>query len=81
MRPDSHILTINCGSSSIKFSLYKIGESEVLILLGALERIGVAQGFFHAVDQKGKRLIARELDLPDHKPPGKLSLNGLKAMK
>ncbi len=66
MRPDSHLLTINCGSSSIKFSLYKIGESEVLILLGALERIGVAQGFFHAVDQKGKRLIAQELDLPDH---------------
>lgn len=66
MSQDSHILTINSGSSSIKYSFYRMGESEVLILKGELARIGVGQGFFQAVDQAGNKLLAQELDLPDH---------------
>lgn len=34
------ILTINSGSSSIKFSLYQMGQSETLILSGIIEGIG-----------------------------------------
>ncbi len=66
MTPDSHILTINSGSSSIKFSLYVLGETERLILEGELARIGVSQGLFQAKDQAGHQLTAQELDLPDH---------------
>ena len=66
MSRDSHILTINSGSSSIKFSLYVLGETERLVLEGKLARIGVGQGFFQAEDHEGHQLIARELDLPDH---------------
>jgi acetate kinase len=66
MAPDCHVLTINSGSSSIKFSLYVLGETERLALKGELARIGLSQGFFHAKDQEGHLLTAQELDLPDH---------------
>ncbi len=66
MGQDSHILTINSGSSSIKYSLYVLGETELLILKGELERIGVGRGFFYVRDKEGNQLAAQELDLPDH---------------
>ena len=66
MGRDSHILTINSGSSSIKFSLYGLGETEALILKGELAGIGVERGYFQAEDQAGHQLTAQKLDLPDH---------------
>jgi acetate kinase len=66
MGRDSHILTINSGSSSIKFSLYVLGARELQVLNGELDRIGVGHGFFQVREQAGQQLIARELDLPDH---------------
>ena len=42
MKPDnSHILTINGGSSSIKFALYETGEQLKRVLYGEIERIGL----------------------------------------
>jgi acetate kinase len=66
MRQDSHILTINSGSSSIKFSFYGIGDTESLILKGELAGIGIERGDFQAEDQEGHQLTAQKLDLPDH---------------
>jgi len=66
MSQDRHILTINSGSSSIKFSLYVLGETERLVLKGELGRIGVSQGFLQAEDHEGHQLAAQELNLPDH---------------
>jgi acetate kinase len=66
MAPDRNVLTINSGSSSIKFSLYVMGEVERLALRGELGRIGVSNGFFRAEDGEGNQLAAKELDLPDH---------------
>jgi acetate kinase len=66
MAPDCHVLTINSGSSSIKFSLYVLGEIERLALKGEMARIGLSQGFFHVKDHEGQQLTAQELDLPDH---------------
>ena len=66
MAPDSNILTINSGSSSIKFSLYVLGESESLVLEGELGRIGVSQGFLQVKDHEGKDLADQKLSLPDH---------------
>jgi len=77
MRQDSHILTINSGSSSIKYSLYSLGAREVLILQGELGRIEVGQGFFHAVDREGNQLVAQELDLPDHDAAWKILFDWL----
>jgi acetate kinase len=66
MKPDTHILAINSGSSSIKFSLYVLGGTERLVLAGELARIGVSQGVFQVADHAGQQLTAQELDLPDH---------------
>ncbi|MFZ0051706.1 MAG: acetate/propionate family kinase [Desulfobaccales bacterium] len=66
MGRDSHILTINSGSSSIKFSLYGLGETEALILKGELAGIGVERGYFQAEDQGGHQPTARKIELPDH---------------
>jgi acetate kinase len=66
MSRDSHILTINSGSSSIKFSLYVLGEIELLVFNGELERIKAGRGFFQASGNEGNPLVAQELDLPDH---------------
>ena len=66
MAPDSNILTVNSGSSSIKFSLYALGETERLILRGELGRIGVSRGFLQVKDHDGKEISHQELNLPDH---------------
>ncbi len=61
-----HILTMNSGSSSIKFSLYRIGKNESRVLEGELAGIGLSNGSFQVEDDEGKRLISRELSLRDH---------------
>jgi acetate kinase len=40
-----HYFCINCGSSSIKFALYYLGAHEELIAQGAVERIGLSDGW------------------------------------
>jgi acetate kinase len=60
------ILTINSGSSSIKFSLYEMGETEKLILSGSLERIGLRGGKYDITDSSGKPLVDKHANLPDH---------------
>jgi acetate kinase len=65
-RPDRLILTINSGSSSVKFSLYRLGSAEDLVLRGELDRIGVEGGLFRARAAGGDKLLDQTLDLPDH---------------
>jgi acetate kinase len=68
----AHILTINSGSSSIKFSLYQMGEAERLVFGGKIERIGLSPSLFHVKDAEGKTLIDRQSDLPDQEASLKL---------
>jgi acetate kinase len=68
----AHILTINSGSSSIKFSLYQMGEAERLVFAGKIERIGLSPSLFHVKDAEGKTLIDRQSDLPDQEASLKL---------
>ena len=42
----TNILTINSGSSSLKFSVYDMGRSETLILSGEFKRIGLSHSVF-----------------------------------
>lgn len=60
------ILCINSGSSSIKFALYRIQESEALLVQGAVERIGLPGGWLWLQDHRGKRLVDRHADYADH---------------
>lgn len=48
MDPDnSHILTINGGSSSIKFSMYQVGKPLERLLFGEIEKIGTKEAKFN----------------------------------
>jgi len=60
------VLTNNSGSSSIKFSLYEMGEDETRLLSGALEQLGSKNSLFHAEGRDGKTLIQQHRDLPAH---------------
>lgn len=61
------ILCINSGSSSIKFALYHVQETEELIAEGAVERIGLSGGWLWLKDSRGKRLVDSHSDYSDHK--------------
>lgn len=61
------ILTLNSGSSSLKFSVYEMGPgTESLRLQGKLERIGDDHGRFKAVNEAGEKVVDETLALPDH---------------
>ena len=60
------VLTINSGSSSVKFGLFEIGQTEKLVLSGELERIGLRAGAFQIHNAKGEALIDEHKDMPDH---------------
>lgn len=62
----TRILTINSGSSSLKSSLYEMDQTEKLLLVGAMERIGLRAGQFRMQDANGRVVVREDLELPDH---------------
>ncbi len=63
----SRILTINSGSSSVKFSLYLMGrKEEALLLSGIISGIGQGAGRFHAQDTGGVPLLDLACSLAAH---------------
>lgn len=62
-----NIVTINSGSSSIKFALYAMGGDETLILSGSIDGIGLAKGRFYAKDGSAKSVIDRAFAPRDHR--------------
>ncbi len=75
----SNILTINSGSSSIKFSLYRMGLSETMVLAGEIERIGRSGSLFHAIDADGRSLTEQSLVIRDHGSALKVLFEWLKS--
>ena len=59
------ILTINGGSSSIKFALFEAGDSLRRILEGGIERIGLPEATLR-VKGLTRRTTSRGLTAPDH---------------
>ena len=68
------VLTINSGSSSIKFAVFPIGASEP-VLKGKAERIGLEGSSFEASDAMGARVAHEERPLPDHESALQLVLD------
>jgi acetate kinase len=57
LQPESDILALNCGSSSLKFGLYRVGASGTeMLLTGEAESIGDGTGKFHARDSRNDAL-------------------------
>lgn len=60
------ILVINCGSSSVKFALFAAEGPPPRLWSGAIERIGLADGRFRAVDAEGATVLDQTRDIADH---------------
>jgi acetate kinase len=79
----SVILTINVGSSSLKFALYRMGHTETgvePVLSGKLERIGASVGRFVAHDDHHVDLVDRQIELPSYEAALKAMLDWLKSI-
>src|SRR5262249_28943267 len=63
---DGTILTLNTGSSSVKFALYRMEGAAERLGRGSLERIGLGGGAFRAEPGGGEAPFSRTLELPDH---------------
>jgi len=69
------ILTLNCGSSSVKYQLYRWSEKKVLSK-GIVERVGIGGSFIdHYANGKGN--LKFEHNCPDHKFAIKLIIDTL----
>ena len=67
MKPATpRILTINGGSSSIKFALFEAGESLRRILEGAIERIGLPEATLRVEGVNRADNFSRLVTTPDH---------------
>ncbi|MGA7711509.1 MAG: acetate/propionate family kinase [Rhizomicrobium sp.] len=61
-----HILTINGGSSSIKYALFEVADTLRRILEGAVERIGLPEPTFRAKGLEDTDNFSRSVKAPDH---------------
>jgi acetate kinase len=67
MKPSNpRILTVNGGSSSIKFALFEAGDSLHRILVGGIERIGLPDARFHVKSSNQADSLSRSVKAPDH---------------
>jgi acetate kinase len=62
----SHILTINGGSSSIKFALYKAGAPMERGFFGKVDRIGLSGSKLSSSDPTGSRRASIGIEAADH---------------
>ncbi len=65
-RVDPRILTINGGSSSIKFALFEASDLLQRILEGAIERIGLRESILRAKGVNPADNFTRSVTAPDH---------------
>ena len=72
------ILSVNCGSSSLKFKMYEMPEEEVLIS-GLFERIGEKVSEY-TIKVNGEK-YSKEVELPDHKVAFEILVEELKKNK
>jgi hypothetical protein len=67
MKPaNPHILTINGGSSSIKFAVFEAGDSLRRILEGGIERIGLPEATLRVKGLNQADNFSRPVTAPDH---------------
>jgi acetate kinase len=67
MKPTNpRILTINGGSSSIKFALFEAGDSLRRILQGGIERIGLPDATLRVRGLNQADNFSRSVTAPDH---------------
>ncbi len=66
MQLSKKIIAFNTGSSSIKFALFEIGETEHLVFSGTLTKIGNRNGTFSVMDDHGLSLSCESVAAESH---------------
>ena len=74
------ILCLNSGSSSLKFTLYQLGETETLLATGAIERIGLPEGRLWIRGANQQTLMDTHRDFPDPATAVDLAFAGLEQL-
>ena len=72
------ILSVNAGSSSLKFKAYEMPKEEVLAS-GNFERVGI-EGSFYTIKVNGEK-IKKECNLKSHKEAFETLMKELKELK
>lgn len=75
---DKYILTVNSGSSSIKFSLFQHAEMPKRLLDGSIEKIGQQQAILSISGQNKNDLYRQYVNAPDHSSAVSIFSNLLK---
>ena len=75
----SRILTINGGSSSLKFALFERTDPSARLLSGKVDRIGLGGARWVAVHAGGSRDEKRRVDAPDQKAAVRLLIEWLES--
>jgi acetate kinase len=65
-RAPAHILTINAGSSSIKFALFQTGQKLVRVVSGSVERIGLPHPVLTMTESASQHKERHDIQAPDH---------------
>jgi acetate kinase len=60
------VLTINGGSSSIKFAVYTTGQAPNRVVSGGVDRIGLGEAMLTIREADGQSAAADRIDAPDH---------------
>ena len=66
---NSNLLTINGGSSSIKFAMYEMAEDPVPVFSGSIDRIGSDDAVFKVLTKTRKRRASMFIHRAFIKPP------------
>jgi len=74
---ENYILAINSGSSSLKFSVYGIGEDEKMIVRGGMNRIGLGDSIFRVAESSNTNFMEQHYDLPNHEAAFKVLFDWL----
>src|SRR5271154_4890238 len=69
------VLTVNGGSSSIKFALFEASKSMRRILAGGIEGVGLPQGRFFVKARNEADSFSRPATMPDHTAAVKLLMD------
>jgi acetate kinase len=74
--PERCVLTVNGGSSSIKFALYRVDAPTVPLLSGKIERIGLPKPTL-TVHDGAKKTSPRVIATPNHRAAGEFLIDWL----
>jgi len=71
------IMVLNCGSSSLKYSLFSMGESETALVSGLVERIGLDNPRLIHKLADGQKIVRDNVAVRDHREAIQLVLETL----